>query len=162
MLTREAANRKGAALKVLAIEDSDADFRMVERALEDEFLLSRSSSLSGGLDLAINEGIDLILLDLTLEDSSGFATFRRARPRAAGSDLGVERPQRRGACARCVSRGAGLYPQVPASRLPAESYCPIRHRTKRDQDAAAESERFARATVDALAPTLRSWMKQEP
>jgi signal transduction histidine kinase/CheY-like chemotaxis protein len=65
-------------MRLLVIEDSDVDFLLIERALDEKFQVDRASSLSAGLELASRETFDLLILDLTIEDSRGFETFEKA------------------------------------------------------------------------------------
>jgi signal transduction histidine kinase/DNA-binding NarL/FixJ family response regulator len=67
-------------MNVLLIEDSDTDFRLVERALGDAFELTRATDLAGGIATFLfrPKHFDLVILDLTLDDSSGYKTFERA------------------------------------------------------------------------------------
>jgi CheY-like chemotaxis protein len=73
-------------LKILLIEDSAADARLVEEMLgptEDiEYELRCHPGLASGLEHIDGFGPDVILLDLGLAESSGLDTFERARPKA--------------------------------------------------------------------------------
>ena len=139
-------------MHVLVIDDSDTDFRIVERALGDQFAVYRELTLGAGLAIAARRAFDLVILDLTLSDSHGFETFEKAiaaLPRTPililsgldDDDLAL----------RAVSAGAQDY--IRKSRL---SNCPLdrvaRYAVERSrvESAMRESERFARATVNSL------------
>jgi PAS domain S-box-containing protein len=70
-------------LRVLAIEDNQADVDLIREALSDtglvNFQIEDVSRLSEALVRLKNGGIHLILLDLGLPDSQGLGTFRRLR-----------------------------------------------------------------------------------
>jgi DNA-binding NarL/FixJ family response regulator len=67
---------------VLVIEDSDADFTLIEHALQQavgiSFIVEHAVHLSDGLERLASGGIHLVLLDLSLPDSTGLETFRKA------------------------------------------------------------------------------------
>lgn len=140
-------------MRVLVIEDSDVDFLIVQRALGDEFELGRSSSLSCGLAMGANNPFDLLILDLTVQDSCGFETFEKARAALPHTPIliltGIEDED---LALRAISFGAQDY--VCKSRLlnypldRAAKYVIERHRAEKRLQ---ESERFARATVNSLA-----------
>lgn len=71
--------------KVLLIEDNLGDARLLQEALGDEagqaFSLERVDALAPGLQRLEAGGIDLVLLDLTLPDSTGLETFSTTRAR---------------------------------------------------------------------------------
>jgi diguanylate cyclase (GGDEF)-like protein/PAS domain S-box-containing protein len=67
-------------IKILLIEDNPADANLVERYLEDEpegsaFELEWINRVSKGRDRLSDGDHDLVLLDLSLPDSSGYETF---------------------------------------------------------------------------------------
>jgi PAS domain S-box-containing protein len=66
-------------MRVLIIEDNDIDFRLVERALGEEFILTRAKTLKTGLAVATANRFDLVILDLGLDDSFGYPTFEKAQ-----------------------------------------------------------------------------------
>jgi PAS domain S-box-containing protein len=72
--------------QVLLIEDNRNEARLVKLLLEssssDDFSLECEESLGGGTERLKTGGFDLILLDLSLPDSTGFETFRRVREQA--------------------------------------------------------------------------------
>ncbi len=65
--------------KVLLVEDNPGDARLMQEMLLEvgatSIDLQRVETLKEGIDLINDEKFDLILLDLTLPDSSGFDTF---------------------------------------------------------------------------------------
>jgi len=73
-------------IHVLLIEDNSDEARMVKLLLEgssgDDLALVWEESLRGGLERMESGDFDLILLDLTLPDSTGYETFRRVREQA--------------------------------------------------------------------------------
>ena len=77
-------------IRVLLIEDNPGDGRLVGEFLSEtkdqpqKFDLELIDRLSEGLDRLQRGGIDIVLLDLSLPDSQGLETFRRARARAGG------------------------------------------------------------------------------
>ncbi|MDH3255578.1 MAG: response regulator, partial [Acidobacteriota bacterium] len=67
-------------IKILLIEDNAADANLVERYLEDEpdgsiFELEWIDRVGQGRDRLAHGEHDLVLLDLSLPDSSGYGTF---------------------------------------------------------------------------------------
>ncbi len=139
-------------MRVLVIEDSDTDYYLIERALGPDFELSRATTLRGGLQVVSSHPPDLVILDLTIEDSQGFDTFQRAH--AALTDIpililsGLDDEE---LAIRAVSSGAQDY--IRKSRLldypldRAARYAVERENLRRQ---IRESERFANATVDSL------------
>jgi CheY-like chemotaxis protein len=66
------------ALKILLIEDNPADVALTQHHLQDAGIkceLKRAGGLFEGIYICLNEEIDLVLLDLTLPDSTGFKTL---------------------------------------------------------------------------------------
>jgi signal transduction histidine kinase/DNA-binding response OmpR family regulator len=66
-------------MRVLVIEDSQVDFLLIERALGERFSLQHATTLAAGLTLGASGEFDLVILDLTLEDSAGYDTFENAK-----------------------------------------------------------------------------------
>lgn len=60
---------------VLLIEDSNADYRLIQEYLGESrspsFRISRSADFSAGLSIISNESPDLVVLDLSLPDRTG-------------------------------------------------------------------------------------------
>jgi diguanylate cyclase (GGDEF)-like protein len=76
--------------RVLLVEDDPADARLVQELLRrcrSEFEVVQAGRLETALELATTAPVDVILLDLTLPDSSGLDTVRRAC--AAAPDLPI-------------------------------------------------------------------------
>jgi len=75
-------------LKVLLIEDNPSDARLVQECLAEAsgnpFDLEIAPTLAAGLQRLNAGGIDAMLLDLALPDSSGQETFLRAKAQALG------------------------------------------------------------------------------
>jgi len=80
-------------LKVLLVEDNPADARLVEELLKEESSAQISLVHAGRLRQAIaylqQEGFNAVLLDLSLPDSAGLATFVSARNAAPGAPIVV-------------------------------------------------------------------------
>lgn len=66
-------------IRVLIIEDSPNDLRLIMEMLNEvncpSFELTSADRLENGLKALINNGFDILLLDLTLPDSTGLDTF---------------------------------------------------------------------------------------
>lgn len=79
------------SLKVLVIEDDHQDFVYLQELLENqrnpEFVLTNHSRLEDGLRSLACDRFDVVILDLSLPDSHGYATFATLREHA--SDLPV-------------------------------------------------------------------------
>ncbi len=77
--------------RVLHVEDDADDALLVREVLtaaaEQEFSVMQAGSLISALELLKSSAIDVILLDLTLPDSSGLDTFRRMA--AAAPDIPI-------------------------------------------------------------------------
>jgi diguanylate cyclase (GGDEF)-like protein len=73
-------------IRALLIEDNPGDARLIEVALSEArvafFQLERAARLSEGLDRLTTESFDVLLLDLSLPDSQGIATFERVAAEA--------------------------------------------------------------------------------
>ena len=73
-------------IKVLLIEDSPTQSLVIQGMLREikgsPFELDRADCLSTGLELLCADGIDVVLLDLTLPDSDGLGTFVRVQAHA--------------------------------------------------------------------------------
>lgn len=82
------------AVKILLVEDNDADAEYIKELLEDhiqrnEFELSRASSIKESSELLRNEKYDILLLDLGLPDSRGDSTISKIKSVAGGTPLFV-------------------------------------------------------------------------
>jgi PAS domain S-box-containing protein len=76
-------------IKVLLIEDNPGDARLVrealrERVLGSSFQVVTASRLADGVARLGSQGFDVVLLDLSLPDSSGLETFHRLREASPG------------------------------------------------------------------------------
>lgn len=77
-------------IRILLIEDNPGDSGLIQEFLTEtrdqaqRFDLQVAGRLSEGFDRLQRGAFDIILLDLSLPDSQGLETFRRARARAAG------------------------------------------------------------------------------
>jgi diguanylate cyclase (GGDEF)-like protein/PAS domain S-box-containing protein len=73
----------GRPLRVLLIEDNPAEAELVaellRRSRRESFDLERVDRLAAGLTRLERGGIDAVLLDFSLPDSAGLATYRRVR-----------------------------------------------------------------------------------
>jgi len=69
-------------VRVLLVEDNPGDVRLIQEALADarwsQFELERVDTLAAALSRAREGQVDVMLLDLTLPDSHGLETVRRA------------------------------------------------------------------------------------
>ena len=69
------------SVRVLLIEDSPADVRLIQEALSEardrSLVLERVPDLQSGARRLVEGDVDVILLDLSLPDTSGLGTFRR-------------------------------------------------------------------------------------
>lgn len=78
-------------LRVLLIEDNPGDARLVREMLAETkgipFKLDWADQLAKGLELLNEERVDVILLDLSLPDSSGYETLTRTM--AAAPDIPI-------------------------------------------------------------------------
>ena len=76
------------AIKVLLIEDNPDDALFMRRALRDAtpgpFQMAHVDRLSAALDLLASDPFDVVLLDLSLPDSTGEETFHRLHQHAPG------------------------------------------------------------------------------
>ena len=68
---------------ILMIEDDPGDCQMAKQILAEpqhpvEFTIDTASTLAEGLECLKKGGLDLVLLDLELKDSSGLDTFDKA------------------------------------------------------------------------------------
>jgi two-component system cell cycle response regulator len=73
------------ALKVLVIEDNPGDAKLLEHLLTEAstgtFDVECADRLSTGIERLAEGGIDIVMLDLSLPDSSGLETFASVRAR---------------------------------------------------------------------------------
>jgi signal transduction histidine kinase len=80
-----------ARARILLIEDNPDDALLVERALgvsaHEPVELEVRGRMADGVERLTQGGVDLVLLDLTLPDSSGLETLDRLRAAAAGAPV---------------------------------------------------------------------------
>ena len=71
---------------ILMIEDDPMYAHVIQRYLEDPsargLVVKRADRLAAGLDMLASDHVDLVLLDLSLPDSEGYATFHNLRQAA--------------------------------------------------------------------------------
>lgn len=71
---------------VLLIEDEPTDAKLITQILQEDtesaLEILHAEMLSQGIEFLIQGGIDIVLLDLTLADSSGFDTFYKLQQQA--------------------------------------------------------------------------------
>ncbi len=76
-------NREKENVNVFLIEDNPGDARLIKEMLSEcrdmEFVLQSAGTLKEGLELLSKGGFDVILLDLSLPDSSGIETLNKVR-----------------------------------------------------------------------------------
>jgi serine phosphatase RsbU (regulator of sigma subunit) len=81
-------NRTDDTISVLLIEDSEADAGLIKAHLahrsSPRFTLQHETTLRGGLNRLRETVVDIIILDLSLPDSSGLETFLKVREGAHG------------------------------------------------------------------------------
>lgn len=79
--------------RVLVIEDSVIDYRVIENRLERakgiDFHITHAEQLANGLECLARESVDIVLLDLMLPDSQGLETVRSVRAEAPGVPIVV-------------------------------------------------------------------------
>ena len=80
-------------VRALLIEDNPGDARLIREMLAEggdaSFHLEHVDRLSAGLECVAEGGVDIVLLDLGLPDSQGFATFAQFHRQAPGLPLVV-------------------------------------------------------------------------
>ncbi|MBF8267210.1 MAG: hybrid sensor histidine kinase/response regulator [Dehalococcoidia bacterium] len=101
-------------IRVLLIEDNPGDARLIRENLRDaraaRFELTVAERLRDGLKLVKERTFDVLVLDLTLPDSSGFDTFTLALAQAPGIPIVVLTGlQDETLALRAVSEGAQDY-----------------------------------------------------
>ena len=83
---RATQNMNSVPLKILLVEDSPSDAALLQESLiqndQGRFEFTHVESLTEGLDHLRRECFDVLLLDLSLPDSTGHDTFLRARAEA--------------------------------------------------------------------------------
>ena len=142
-------------MRILAVEDEPAILRMLERGLEaaGHQVLTASSGEDGAL-LAMDDGLDLVLLDISLPEISGHEVLSRIRARRA--DLPVLMLTARDDLdnkVRALDGGADDYLTKPFSFE--ELLARIRALTRRADQASAAQLEIADVRLDLLA--RRAW-----
>ena len=78
-------------VSILLVEDNPADARLIEEMLKDvpsgRFDLTHVERLADALQRVSERGFDVILLDLRLPDSEGFATYERTHAEAQDTPI---------------------------------------------------------------------------
>lgn len=90
---RSAREHEPAPLRLLLVEDDDADARLVAESLRDvapgPHALERVARLADALEGVAQQRPDLVLLDLSLPDSGGLDTLARTRAALSGTPIVV-------------------------------------------------------------------------
>lgn len=84
---------QGEAVRILLIEDNPGDVRLIWEMLTEakgtQFSLESADRLTEGLERLARGGIDVVLLDLSLPDSSGLDTIKKVNAREPGMPVVV-------------------------------------------------------------------------
>lgn len=75
--------------KILVVEDVEFNLDLLVQLLEDDYALVTARDGPSGLDLALKESPDLILMDMSLPAMDGWEVTRRIRGTPALSDTPV-------------------------------------------------------------------------
>ncbi|OAI00260.1 EAL domain-containing protein [Methylomonas methanica] len=76
-------------LKILAIDDTPANLALLGLALQDDYQIQIATSGGKGLQLALDEPPDLILLDIMMPDMDGYETCRRIKASPLLKDIPI-------------------------------------------------------------------------
>ncbi|MDT4290027.1 EAL domain-containing protein [Methylomonas sp. MO1] len=76
-------------LKILAIDDSPANLALLGLALQDDYQIQIATSGGKGLELALDEPPNLILLDIMMPDMDGYETCRRIKASPLLKDIPI-------------------------------------------------------------------------
>ncbi|MCQ8116947.1 EAL domain-containing response regulator [Methylomonas rosea] len=76
-------------LKILAIDDTPANLALLGLALQDDYQIQIATSGSKGLQLALDEPPDLILLDIMMPDMDGYETCRQFKASPLLKDIPI-------------------------------------------------------------------------
>ena len=75
------------SINILVVEDNPADLRLIREGFveltQPQFKIFAANRLAQGLDQLLTEPVDVVLLDLSLPDSSGIETLKRVHTAAA-------------------------------------------------------------------------------
>ena len=151
---------------VLVVEDSDDDFELVAAGLSSvagiSFELEQATRLSQALDRLAAGGIDLVLLDLSLPDSSGPETFLKTHAAAPqvpiivltglhDEELGIQAVQK--GAEDYLIKGAGASPLVRSMRYAMARHY-VRARLEHTLQELQTSEANLRTVIDGNADGL--------
>jgi DNA-binding NarL/FixJ family response regulator len=150
----------GTALSILLIEDNPGDARLVEESLKYSDLpllrFVHEERLGSGLERLSVEELDLVLLDLSLPDSSGLGTVRRTLEAAPGVAIVVLTGTDDDELAKEVVR-AGAQDYLPKGEMDphglgrAIRYAIERKRRENERRSTEDAERSARADAERAA-----------
>ena len=76
-------------LKILIIEDNDQNMYMLTYLLEDQYTILQAFNGIDGIEMALKEVPDIILLDIQLPGMDGYAIARELRRHPALKDVPV-------------------------------------------------------------------------
>nr|WP_305890941.1 EAL domain-containing protein [Methylomonas sp. WSC-7] len=76
-------------MKILAIDDTPANLALLGLALQDDYQIQIATSGSKGLQLALDEPPDLILLDIMMPDMDGYETCRQFKASPLLKDIPI-------------------------------------------------------------------------
>jgi diguanylate cyclase (GGDEF)-like protein/PAS domain S-box-containing protein len=76
-------------LKILAIDDNPANLALLGLALQDDYQIQIATSGGKGLQLALDEPPNLILLDIMMPDMDGYETCRRLKASPLLKDIPI-------------------------------------------------------------------------
>lgn len=104
-------------IHLLVVEDNDDDYRILRRILSDQpagyavnYGLSRVASLEAALYHMTYKAVDIVLLDLNLEDSSGLDTFNAIAAQKSPIPIVVTTGQAQADTGvYCMGHGAAAY-----------------------------------------------------
>ena len=151
---------------VLVVEDNDDDFELVAAGLSSvagiSFELEQATRLSQALDRLAAGGVDLVLLDLSLPDSSGPETFLKTHAAAPAvpiivltglhdEELGIQAVQQ--GAEDYLIKGAGASPLVRSMRYAMARHY-VRARLEHTLQELQTSEANLRTVIDGNADGL--------
>lgn len=76
-------------MRILIVEDNPVNLDLVMQLLEDDYTLLTAEDGVSGLEIALNERPDLILLDLSLPKKSGWEVCQEARAALGGDCMPI-------------------------------------------------------------------------
>jgi diguanylate cyclase (GGDEF)-like protein len=143
------------ALKILVVEDSDADLRLLREALREAVPDVRVARTMAAAEAAVrDEAFDCVLLDLSLPDGDGVDNVRRVRAARAGQTVvAISGQEGEEVALQALRHGAQDY--LPKGRYGADAVLrQVRHAIERNEQLlSVERERdqqFRLATRDTL------------